>query len=68
MIKYEIFDIDWDTDGYSAKKLGLPATVLIEIDDNDDCYDFYDEEEYINNYLSNNYGFCVYNWCKREVL
>jgi len=67
MIKYEIFDIDWDTDGYSAKKLGLPKSVLVDIDNDNDSYDYYDEDEYINNYLSDNYGFCVYNWRKREV-
>lgn len=68
MKQYEIYNIEWDTDDFSASKLGLPKSVFVEIDETAENYDPYDINEYINNYLSDKYGFCVFDWQKREVL
>ena len=68
MKRYEIYDIEWDTDDFSASKLGLPTSVFVEIDETAENYDEYDINEYINNYLSDKYDFCVFDWQKREVL
>ena len=46
------------------KRLGLPKTVKLTFDDIDEDAkkDSYVFEEEINDYLSDNFGFCVYNW------
>lgn len=49
-VKMYITDIEWDTDGESIYELGLPVTVVVPVD--------MDEDE-IADMLSDDYGFCV---------
>ena len=51
---YHFFDIEWDTDGVSSKKLKLPLTVDMEINDSE----FNPELEGADK-LSDKFGFCV---------
>ena len=58
--------IEWDTDG---EDVDLPEVVYIDLDDLlydgeteeilDDCEEIYDR---IADYLSDNYGFCMFNF------
>lgn len=65
MKTYEIYNIQWDTESdgvvYDAQKLGLPSSVIVKIDDNEDI------EETINDTLANNFDWCVFGWEIREV-
>lgn len=49
--------IKWDTDGYSAKELGLPKEVELP----DDL-----DEEDVADWLSDTYGWCVEAYCYEE--
>ena len=50
--EYIVENIDWDIDGYEEVLDSLPAqlTVLVPNDE--------DPEEYISDYLSDEYGYC----------
>lgn len=53
--------IKWDTDGVSARSLGLPTSVKIP----KSLYSIYEEDGYneeIENYLSDEYGYCLYGF------
>lgn len=54
-----ITDITWETDGLDAEELGLPTEV--ELPDNIDG----DDDDAINNYLSDTYGWLTIDWFKR---
>ena len=54
-----ITDITWETDGLDAEELGLPTA--IELPDNIDC----DDDDAINYYLSDTYGWLTIDWLKR---
>jgi hypothetical protein len=59
-MKIKIHDIQWDTDGKSAKKLGLPKEIILEgvtqeLLDEDGDGDLAD-------LVSSKYGFCVNNF------
>ena len=51
--EYIVENIDWDIDGYEEVLDSLPAqlTVLVPNDEED-------PEEYISDYLSDEYGYC----------
>ena len=51
-------DIKWDTDGEDAKDLGLPSRVEIP-------FFVYDDE--IADYLSDEYGYCVFGFNIEQV-
>ena len=46
-------DIDWDTDGEDEEDLGLPSRVEIP---------FFVEDDEIADYLSDEYGYCVFGF------
>ena len=50
-----VSDIDWDTDGEEVE--GLPSTVEVDVPA-DECLEPEDFEEWISDYLSDEYGFC----------
>lgn len=52
-VKYLAYDISWDTDG---EDVDLPAEVEVEVPA--EIVDFGDEEYYISDWLSDEYGFC----------
>lgn len=65
-VRVDITNISWDTDGASAKSLGLPRKlidVIVHVEDPED-----DEEiaDVISDDLSDAYGFCHngFNWTR----
>lgn len=54
-----ITNITWETDGLDAEELGLPTEV--ELPNNIDG----DDDDAINNYLSDTYGWLTIDWFKR---
>lgn len=56
-MKYRFFNIIWDTDGYAADFLSLPAEVDIEISDPE-----LNPEDSGADILSDRFGFCVYGF------
>jgi hypothetical protein len=55
--EYLITNIKYDTDGMSAKKLGLPKTMKIVVPDEEHtCYE--DIENFISDEISNRTGYC----------
>ena len=61
---FECSCIEWDTDGASAKKLGLSSTMIVEVTDADK--DFNPAEE-LADYLSDKTGFCVFSFQWKET-
>lgn len=53
----KIANIYWETDGIEQESLGLPYEV--ELPDGIDA----DDDDAINNYLSDTYGWLVIDWC-----
>jgi len=59
---YVVNKIKWDTDGVSAKELGLPRAVELPETlniDSDDINGYLDD---VANYLSDEYGYCVFDF------
>ena len=56
-----ITDITWETDGLDAEELGLPTEV--ELPSNIDA----DDDDAINNYLSDTYGWLTIDWCRSSL-
>lgn len=56
MTKFTVTNIKYDTDGQSAKKLGLPKEMEIEVPENVEGYE--EIEEFISDEISNRTGFC----------
>ena len=54
-----IINITWETDGLDANDLGLPTEV--ELPNNIDA----DDDNAINDYLSDTYGWLTIDWFKR---
>ncbi len=54
--KYTVTHIKYDTDGVSAKKLGLPKEMEIEVPDDVEGYD--EIENFISEEISNRTGYC----------
>ena len=66
-ITVDVTEIDWDTDGRSAKRLGLPTELLgigVMVEDPNDDEEIENE---ISEGLSDTYGWCVngFNWDKK---
>ena len=66
-VTVDITNINWDTDGYSVKKLGLPTELLsidVLVEDPNDNEEI---EHEICEGLSDTYGWCVndFNWTKK---
>ena len=55
----KIINIKWETDGLEQETLGLPYEV--ELPSNIDPKD----DDAINDYLSDTYGWLVLDWCKK---
>lgn len=55
----KITNITWETDGLDTEELGLPTEV--ELPNNIDG----DDDDAINNYLSDTYGWLTIDWFKR---
>lgn len=53
---YTVTDIKWDTDGVSAKKLGLPKELKVVVPD--DVTEPEDINEFISDEISNVTGYC----------
>ena len=53
----KITNITWETDGLEQESLGLPYEV--ELPEGIDA----DDDDAINNYLSDTYGWLVIDWC-----
>lgn len=60
---YEVTDIEWDTDGEEVE--GLPASVTIEIDEDDIDPD--DEESSVVDAVSDEHGWCIDDCKVRRV-
>lgn len=56
MTKFTVTNIKYDTDGQSAKKLGLPKEMEIEVPEDLTTYD--EIENYISEEISNRTGYC----------
>ena len=61
-VTYAITNIEWDTDGEDIE--GLPTEIELTLKDmiEDDLEDEETVTEEINNYLSDNWGFCVFDY------
>lgn len=59
--QYQLWKIKWDTDGPSAKSLGLPRRVSIVVDAD------FDVGEDGADLLSDEYGYCVFSFMYKEV-
>ena len=55
----KVFNIQWDTDDDEEVLESLPTEV--EIPSSVD----YDDDDAVNDYLSDTYGFCVFGWCRK---
>lgn len=74
-IKIKCYDIDWDTDDeeYEDAEINLPQEVLLELELNDDIEAYYesqengDEDDFLSDKLSDEYGFCVNSFEYKEV-
>lgn len=55
----KITDITWETDGLEPEELGLPTEV--ELPEDVDA----DDDDAINDYLSDTYGWLTIDWFKR---
>ena len=61
------WDVDEDEDDYNEIISNLPGSVLIELDDDEsrdylEAKDEGNEGEFVSNYLSDKYGWCVVNF------
>lgn len=74
--KYEIYKIKWDTENngvlYSQQKLGLPSSLIIDIDEDVSVFDnkgniTLEAEETINDILADNFDWCVFSWEIKEI-
>ena len=52
-INFRKVNVLWDTDGISPEEIGLPLIVEVPVEI---------AEEEISDWLSDNYGYCVYSW------
>lgn len=51
--KFTSIEVEWDTDGESLEDCGLPKIVQVPNNVDEDC---------VSDWLSDNYGYCVYGW------
>lgn len=57
-IKIQCYDIEWDTD--DDDEIDLPERVLLIIDDEDEIEEYLENaDEFIENKLSDDYGWCI---------
>lgn len=66
---FNVYDIQWDTDGDKELLAELPSTMEIEITEDDvDYLDDTDEiESYIEDYLSDEVGYCHFGFQYDEI-
>lgn len=66
---FYVYDILWDTDGNKEIFKSLPSSVEVIIfeDDVEDLGDGDEIEMYIGNYLSDEYGYCHYDFWYDEI-
>ena len=64
-----ITEIDWDTDGADPKDIGLPDEVTIKNPSSEMIEELEDEgySDIIEDWLSDEYGFCVYGFLAEVV-
>lgn len=68
MIKAKVRGIDWDTDGASAKRLGLPKNAEVELTESE-YKDIVDgDPDIIADKLSDQYGYCVNGYDSDEIV
>ena len=61
--EYQIkaFDIEWDTDGVPIRRLGLPKKIelIVHMDEDGDESDL---DDFVCDYLSDEFGYCIYGF------
>ncbi len=57
-MEIKVKNIKWDTDGMSAKKLGLPKNVTFSVSD-EEYKEILEDMDALTDKLSDEYGFCV---------
>ena len=73
MHKIECYEIEWDTDGDEEVLKHLPRTVIVDLhdvewlEDNDTFEITEDNSSDIADYLSDQYGFCVFTFQYRTL-
>ena len=73
-IKIQCYNIEWDTDDEDEEYIlpSLPESVVIELEDEDDIEEWYehkedgDEDDFLSDKLSDEYGFCVNSFEYKE--
>jgi len=65
-MKIRLYDIEWDTDN-ADEEVNLPTEVIIEnpTESQIEAVDTYDNE--LADYLSDNYGFCLFSFASEIV-
>ena len=58
-MKVKVYNIKWDTDGYSIKKLGLPKSIEMDVDEESLDDPYYED---ISDELSDEFGYCVFGF------
>ena len=74
-IKIQCYDIDWDIDDeeYEDVEINLPTEVLFELENEDDIEEYLeskengDEDDFLSDKLSDEYGFCVNSFEYKEI-
>lgn len=72
-IKIQCYNIDWDIDDEDVE-IYLPKAVLFKLEDDDDIEAYYeskengDEDDFLSDKLSDEYGFCVNSFEYKEVI
>ena len=59
---FKVWDIDWDTDGVDVE---LPSVLEVVVPE--DSYACDEEEEYISDWLTDEYGFCHNGFMYKEI-
>lgn len=67
--KFNVFNIYWDVDECDGNDFLPPTETEVEIDSEnvDDLYDDELCEEYISDYITDEYGFCHLGFCFEEI-
>ena len=60
------YDIEWDTDNYSSKVIGLPDEVVFDDPDIEEDLEFNDTQS-LTEYLSETFGFCTF-WYNFQII
>lgn len=61
-VTYAITNIEWDTDGQDIEELPIQLELTLADMIEEDLEDEEIVTEKINDYLSDNYGFCVFDY------